>query len=300
MKFPKRVPQHISETASFKIFSNGIPDNWIIRDITERDYGIDCYLEIVTEQNEVTGQLALIQLKARQKISWTKDGTYTLNGVDIATTNYWYNFPVPVFIFLVDIEKEESFFIHVKQYIRIHFDEYSKQDKLNYVFENKYRVPGNAPSKLFTFRLYHLQETYRQQFESELLFFLSSLRNFQEFQSLHDNLDFHLGIESTDQIFFESMHKNYEFLCTYLEIKSKIPTLEQIKSDSHEKFKSPYYDLHEHDLTEWMGDFRNLTTLIVQKAKHFIGKEENYWKITNRSFFAYIHSLGKNGELPDF
>ncbi|WP_165835406.1 hypothetical protein [Chryseobacterium viscerum] len=51
MKLPKRVPQHISETASFKLFSSNIPDNWIIRDITERDYGIDCYLELVNENN---------------------------------------------------------------------------------------------------------------------------------------------------------------------------------------------------------------------------------------------------------
>lgn len=63
MKLPKRVPQHISETASFKLFSSKIPDNWIIRDITERDYGIDCYLELVNDNNELSGELALIQLK---------------------------------------------------------------------------------------------------------------------------------------------------------------------------------------------------------------------------------------------
>jgi len=59
---PKRTPQHISETASFKIFSNKIPDNWIIRYVTERDYGIDLYIELVNKDNELTGDLILIQL----------------------------------------------------------------------------------------------------------------------------------------------------------------------------------------------------------------------------------------------
>lgn len=97
MKLPKRVPQHISETASFKLFSSKIPDNWIIRDITERDYGIDCYLELVNDNNELSGELALIQLKSRQTIPWTKEDYYTLTGVDITTSNYWFKFAVPVF-----------------------------------------------------------------------------------------------------------------------------------------------------------------------------------------------------------
>jgi hypothetical protein len=51
MKFPQRSQQHISETKSFKIFSSKIPDNWLVREITERDYGVDCYIEIVNNKN---------------------------------------------------------------------------------------------------------------------------------------------------------------------------------------------------------------------------------------------------------
>ena len=78
MKFPKRVPQHISETASFKLFASKIRDNWIIREVTERDYGIDCYLELVTDENELSGELALIQLKSRQSVPWTSRNEYTI------------------------------------------------------------------------------------------------------------------------------------------------------------------------------------------------------------------------------
>jgi hypothetical protein len=118
MKLPKRVSQHISETASFKLFSSKIPNNWIIRDVTERDYGIDCYLELVNDKNELTGDLALVQLKSRESIPWTKDQNYILTGIDIATTNYWNNFPVPVFIFLTDLVNQELYFLPVHRYIK--------------------------------------------------------------------------------------------------------------------------------------------------------------------------------------
>ena len=57
MEFPKRALTHISESASWKILQNCLPPEWIIRDVTERDYGVDCYLEIVWKdhQEEVKG-----------------------------------------------------------------------------------------------------------------------------------------------------------------------------------------------------------------------------------------------------
>lgn len=50
MKYPERIDKHITESSSYKIFSNAIPDNWIVREVTERDYGIDCYVEIVKKK----------------------------------------------------------------------------------------------------------------------------------------------------------------------------------------------------------------------------------------------------------
>ena len=55
MNLPERIDKHITETSSYKIFSCEIPDSWIIREVTERDYGIDCYIEVVNNRNEVTG-----------------------------------------------------------------------------------------------------------------------------------------------------------------------------------------------------------------------------------------------------
>ena len=88
MQLPDRIPNHIKETTSFKIFSNHIPDNWIIRDVTERDYGVDCYVEIVNDKNQLTGDLASIQLKSTEEIDWNLDDTLLFSKVKISTSNY--------------------------------------------------------------------------------------------------------------------------------------------------------------------------------------------------------------------
>ncbi|CTZ96588.1 hypothetical protein DN792_25290 [Escherichia coli] len=54
-RFPKRDNNHIIETFSYKVFSNSIPNQWIIRDLTKRDYGTDVLIEYVTDSGDVTG-----------------------------------------------------------------------------------------------------------------------------------------------------------------------------------------------------------------------------------------------------
>ncbi|HRG18683.1 MAG TPA: DUF4365 domain-containing protein [Flavobacterium lutivivi] len=293
MKLPKRVEQHISETASFKLFSSKIPDSWIIRDITERDYGIDCYLELVNDENELSGELALIQLKSKQSITWTKGDYYTLTGVDIATSNYWYKFAVPVFIFLADIDTQELFFVSVDYHIKRNFSEFIKQETFNY------KIKKTDNFDVFAFKFHFYYEYYRQQFENEFLFFLSNLQHFKDFQTEHDNRDFHMPIESTDLIYFEAMHRNYSFLCTYLNIDNPIPSLRKLKEKSREKFKGDtHYELYEHDLTEWVGEFEKLTLEIIKGLKSFLDGEMSYWLVVNRTVFNYVNNIKDDGQLP--
>lgn len=300
MKLPKRVSQHISETASFKLFSSKVPDNWIIRDLSERDYGIDCYLEIVNDNNELTGNLALIQLKSRQSIQWTKENYYTLSGIDISTTNYWYGFPVPVFIFLADLQKQELFFLSAKSYIRKNFEQFRNQSEFSYRIEKQCSFGIPMLSGIFRFRFYYLIEIYRQQFENELLFFVANLKHYQEFQEEHYHLDFHLPVESSNLIFFEAMHSNYSFLTTYLEIKNPIPQLAELKKGSRKKFKSDNYELYEHDLTEWAEEFKKLTLKIIVKIRFFINDELGYWLSTHSTLVNYVINIKDDGQLPNY
>ena len=41
MKYPKRGEEHIKEIKSWAITVNKIPEDWIIRQLSERDCGVD-------------------------------------------------------------------------------------------------------------------------------------------------------------------------------------------------------------------------------------------------------------------
>jgi hypothetical protein len=131
MQLPARIPQHITETSTFKIFSNVIPGSWIIRELTERDYGIDCYLEICTE-NYITGKMLLVQLKGEQSIEiHNKNNDPYIACCDIkpSTFNYWNNLSVVTIFIFIDIQNNVIFLQNVKEYIRKNFIE-SRQEKL--------------------------------------------------------------------------------------------------------------------------------------------------------------------------
>ncbi len=63
MKFPKRSETHKIEAASWRLLQELAPDEWIVREVSERDYGIDAYIEVATSTGDVTGNLVSIQLK---------------------------------------------------------------------------------------------------------------------------------------------------------------------------------------------------------------------------------------------
>jgi len=289
MKLPKRPAQHISETASFKLFASKIPNNWIIRDVTERDYGIDCYLELVNDSDELTGELALIQLKSQDQVSWTKADYFTLSGVDIATSNYWFRFPIPVFIFLADIKNQELFFLSVDYYIKKNYATYANQTNFSYRVKREDKFEGSSGVFLFKFFFYY--ESYRQQFENEMVYFLSNLQHHINFQREHEYRDYHLGVEDEDLIYFEAMHRNYKFLCMYLNLDNPVPSLIEIKRHSKSKFPKGYYQLYEHDLTELFPPYQLLTSKITDALKSFLNGEIDFWLRTNPTIARYVRTI---------
>ena len=102
MRFPKRISKHIAESESFRVMSSWLPKEWIIRDVTERDYGIDVYVEIVEADQRVTGKMIALQLKSRKSLRFDKSGTTKVGGINVSTCNYWHSLPIPVFLVVVD------------------------------------------------------------------------------------------------------------------------------------------------------------------------------------------------------
>lgn len=297
MKLPQRVPQHISESDSFKILSDKIPSSWIIRQVTERDYGIDCYLELVNDNNELTGELALIQLKSRQEIHWTKDDYYTISDIDIATSNYWFNFQVPVFVFVADVKNKELYFVSVGYYIRRNFADFVKQDKFSYRVKKMSKFEGADGVFHFKFDFYY--DYYRQQFENELIFYLSNIQHHRDFIADHWGRDVFFGVELDHLIIAESIYRNYKFLCGYLGLTWDIPTMKELKKSSRDKFGTDY-EIYEGDLAELVQQLDTKSKAILSGLKIFLHGEMYYWMTVDRTTHDFVTSLDEEGNYPEY
>lgn len=78
MDYPERGKTHHVEAESRRIFEQVRPENWIVRQTTERDYGIDAYVELVTRKDEISGEIFFVQLKETKAIEWSPDDTFSL------------------------------------------------------------------------------------------------------------------------------------------------------------------------------------------------------------------------------
>ncbi|MCG7491723.1 DUF4365 domain-containing protein [Vibrio sp. Of14-4] len=130
-RLPNRDNNHIRETISYKVFTKSIPSHWIIRDLTERDYGTDVLIEYVTDSGAVTGKLALVQLKYVTDIKFTKKGEFKYYKIKPTTTDYWLSSNIPSYIFFIS-KNEEMYFVSVMNYVMENYERYAKEDKFYY------------------------------------------------------------------------------------------------------------------------------------------------------------------------
>ncbi len=112
MKYPKRIDTHIKERKAIKILEGYVPDEWIIREFIERDYGIDLYVEITNKNGDVTGDLVALQVKGISNLDFI-DNIATYEGLKVSTYNYWSNLPVIVFFVVVDLDKKVPYWVNM-------------------------------------------------------------------------------------------------------------------------------------------------------------------------------------------
>jgi Domain of unknown function (DUF4365) len=96
------------------ILRSHMPQNWIIRETTERDYGVDLYVELVGPENLLSGNLVALQLKAKNTFKF-KNGHSVLSGIKRETLNYWLSLPVPVFLVAACLSTKEIFWSNIRQ-----------------------------------------------------------------------------------------------------------------------------------------------------------------------------------------
>lgn len=124
-----RTYQHIIDTRSVKRVLNLLPEHWVIRELTERDYGIDLIVEVFEEADvdshghttyESTGAVFHIQVKGTNSgLSANSDGNISYSLSKSALT-YSESFSAPFLLFRVDVSSPvaNSYFVWIQRYIK--------------------------------------------------------------------------------------------------------------------------------------------------------------------------------------
>jgi len=264
MKYPKRTLDHVKETESYKILNNYIPSQWMLRDVTERDYGIDLYVEIIEDNGDVTGKLASIQVKSSSKIDYLKKNPDTAMhyDIDISTTNFWYNIPVPVFLIYVDINSQDALIISVKDYIRKNFSDFISQGSFNYAFNKSSNLRSlNAENIILS---EYNKEINRKNFEYYLLDLFSNYDHLFEVLSYHQHRDAFYELEINEALRLQSWITKINFLTQYLNMDNTI-NLKEFLDDAKEKFGKR--NLHELQAASIVKMFINILPELFNNAK---------------------------------
>ncbi|HMJ70346.1 MAG TPA: DUF4365 domain-containing protein [Cyclobacteriaceae bacterium] len=99
----KRPVQHITETASKKIFEGLVPDGWVIRTLSP-DYGIDYLIEVFKDGTS-TGIQFYIQLKG---ISRKTNAQHCSLSIDLKYLEYYESLPIPILFVVVNVTSSYS------------------------------------------------------------------------------------------------------------------------------------------------------------------------------------------------
>jgi tetratricopeptide (TPR) repeat protein len=102
-----RPKQHQLEDKSICFFQSKLPDSWLTRDKSAKDYGIDLEIEIFNEKNDnTTGMLFFVQMKS--------SCTGYKSTIDLDKFGYYKTLPVPVLIVFYNEETEGLYYVWSK------------------------------------------------------------------------------------------------------------------------------------------------------------------------------------------
>ncbi len=245
--FPIRAINHIKETVSYKVFENNIPNHWLVRQLSERDYGIDALIELVNSKNQVTGIFTSFQLKSTANVNFDNSGKYRLYKVNKNTTNYWLNSNIPAFLLLIDETKKKIYFKSVADYVRQNYNRYSSDNNFYYEFYNsdEFNVEVFLNAYRWTENLNKMEEKF--------ISLPNLYKSFSNFYYNNIRRDFHMLVEDDEVLFdFNFLLSSIFSICFILDIAWDIPTPKQFVQDNDIGSDAAYgdYFMYEYHMTE--------------------------------------------------
>ncbi len=293
MQFPIRTSEHIKDSNGWRALLNKTPQEWIIRDVTERDYGIDSYIEIIPPSGAVTGDLCSIQLKSSEKVKWVNDKAI-LSRVKKSTINYWMNLPVPVFLVLADINEKRVYYCPVKSFIRRHYAKFLNggTKSLSFNFRKEFQFGNEIGDSIF--KTLYFREKHFSQVITYMSDFLIHCKEYLEFIVFNQGRDCFLSVEPESEVMLIHIYRCCMFLAEFLNIEWKVQDLSEAYKKDRETWKnySPSYSMHEMTFDILAKEIQPIFLEVVRKSKDIITKEEkDYWVKTNLPLFYMCEDL---------
>lgn len=123
-----RTQTHIIDSKAVKAVMASLPDHWVVRELTERDYGIDLMVEIFSPglidakgkpAFSATGAVFHVQIKGTEKeLAPVRDGTINYS-IEKKSLTYVERFSTPFFLFRVCVTAPQKiYFLWIQRYIR--------------------------------------------------------------------------------------------------------------------------------------------------------------------------------------
>jgi hypothetical protein len=282
MKYPQRPSTHIKETDSWKILQNSVPSEWLLREVTERDYGVDCYLEMVGRDGSVRGDLISIQLKGTESLDWKQNDKQNrqeakFSGVKIETINYWMNLAVPVFLCVAETATKKLYFTPIKNQVRNQYKKYKSQQSLSFLLSTKHMLDNDQG--LLNFIICYIQEKNFKELTELSRLLLIHLPQYYEFIIENQELDPFIGVEPDEELMFTHIYMTLHNLCNVLAIDWDIKWLSDIYDEDNKTWKDSYYNLHNLTFAQIMPQLNKKLVDVLESIKKIITEfQKEFWE----------------------
>jgi hypothetical protein len=296
MKFPERSTTHKIEAASWRLLQELAPEEWIVREVSERDYGVDAYIEVTKPTGEVTGNLISIQLKAKDELEWMEQeaGIRTARSPSIKTktANYWLHLPVPVFLFVADLTSKKIYYVSVEEEIRSQFNNLANQDSISFKLTNEIHIQSKIGSTLFPWFI--ARERAHPQFVFHITNLLSHIEPFGEFIIYNQNRDSFMEVDSERHLQLRALYESIQMVSWYLNKEWKIESLQELYILDRTQWKDDFIYLHEGTLDYVLRKLESIFPQLVRKSLRLVSDTQAaYWRWRDPVFYR----LCSNGEL---
>lgn len=293
-EFPKRSEQHITETDSITILRNILPHGWMVRELSEEDYGIDGIIEICDE-GKVQGKVFAIQLKGHKYLS-ESSGSVNCYNIKPSTMNYWNNYPIPVIFLHVSIENRNVYYSDIKMEIRKNYEEFEKGTFTKIFIPQKDQLTKDNSEEILN-TLYYI-ETERLNFENNITGFVADyeivMEKFNEFFCMDPGY----GPEerSVDWLTFLNNHKRIIKLCPYFGI-DKADSVHNSFIDTLKKTEETFLNNESPLACPFLDSYIKVTSSVMKILLPEIiqlvtdSRETYFWKKKNWFLFNYLLNL---------